>query len=154
MRTFQLKITRMKMFINMTKPSPVIAALAEMQGNFLSLFVWKRKVTMVCVTECHWMSRNVTGCHWISQGTMFCVSECHWMSLNVWSDNASCHWLSLDVIECQMGQCLVSVDVSDCSHQAPRSVGPAEWHMQLFSIVWHCLYIGLVLSVHLCGTTA
>ena len=27
------KIPRMKMFINMTKPSPVMAALAEMQGE-------------------------------------------------------------------------------------------------------------------------
>ena len=57
MRTFQLKITRMKMFINMTKPSPVIAALAEMQGKFSFslkiLFSLNNKMTMFCLTECH-----------------------------------------------------------------------------------------------------
>ena len=44
----------MKMFINMTKPSPVMAALAEMQGKFFHnfFFLVKKEVTKSCVSEC------------------------------------------------------------------------------------------------------
>ena len=69
----------MKMFINMTKPSPVIAALAEMQGKFY-LFVKKGNDN---VTECQWMSLNVIECHWVALN----VTGCHWMSFNV----TECH---------------------------------------------------------------
>ena len=62
------------------------------------------------------------------------------MSVNV----TGCLTVTLDVIECQKGQCLVSVDVSECSHQAPQSVG----HMQLFCMVWYYL-CGIICTV--CG---
>ena len=61
----------MKMFINMTKPSPVMAALAEMQGksfvlssNQLKKVVYQKNLVFSMVKV-------------MQQGKMPCTNKCH-----------------------------------------------------------------------------
>ena len=73
------------MFINMTKPSPVMAALAEMQGKFffpfhlvkITLFSFLREIIECQKSQCHLMSLNII--------------ERHCLSLNVTRHNVLCH---------------------------------------------------------------
>ena len=143
------KISRMKMFINMTKPSPVIAALAEMQGK--SSFSFLFKLFLETNWQCHWMSLNVTECHWVSQGTMCCVSGRQWLHPQATGSVGPTEWhLQLCCIACIQKSATVhrQYHILYNIHTVLRLSDTSSCIVSIIiSIVWYCLYISMAFAV-------
>ena len=103
----------------------------------MSLRVSECHYMSVNVTTCQWMSLHVGECHYVSVNVTTCqsmslrASECHYVSVNV----TMCQWMSLCVTTCQW----MSLRVSEC-HYVSVNVTTCQW-MSL--CVSECHYVSV-----------